>query len=126
MKVAENDGSCIKNLQCTYCGKKFNADSLQTTCASCGKVLYPRYDLEKAKESISKTNIQSRKVYNIWRLNEIMPVKDRVYRISLGEGWASIIKLNNLGKKYGLRNLFLKDEGKILQGVLKLGVYVLQ
>jgi len=119
MKVAENDGSCIKNLQCTYCGKKFNADSLQTTCASCGKVLYPRYDLEKAKESISKASIQSRKVYNIWRLNEIMPVKDRVYRISLGEGWAPIIKLNNLGKKYGLRNLFLKDEGKNPTGSFK-------
>ncbi|MHA2018904.1 MAG: hypothetical protein ACTSXY_11615, partial [Promethearchaeota archaeon] len=73
MKYRENEGSCILNLQCSYCGEKFDADSINTLCKSCGKVLYPKYDLEKAKESVSKSNIQSRKIFNIWRLNEIMP-----------------------------------------------------
>jgi len=63
-----------------------DADSLNTLCKSCGKVLYPRYNLEKAKESINKSNIQSRKIFNIWRLNEIMLVKNKVFRITLREG----------------------------------------
>ena len=83
----DNKNSFIVNLKCTNCGKEFNANEKNGLCTSCGKVLYPKYDLEKAKETLSKQDIQNRKVYNIWRLHEIMPVKEDKFRITLGEGW---------------------------------------
>ncbi len=115
----KNYDSCIKKLVCTHCGKEFFANEKHGLCGSCGKVLYPIYDLEKAKETLSKKEIQKRKVYNIWRLNEIMPVNEAKYRISLGEGWTPIIKLNNMGRVFGLKNLYLKDEGQNPTGTFK-------
>jgi threonine synthase len=115
----ENKNSCIVNLKCTNCGKEFNANEKNGLCTSCGKVLYPKYDLEKAKETLSKQNIQNRKVYNIWRLHEIMPVKDNKYRITLGEGWTPNVKLNNFGKSLKLNQIYIKDEGQNPTGTFK-------
>jgi threonine synthase len=114
-----NNGSYITKLECTNCGETFSADKLQTLCIKCGKVLYPRYDLEQAKETLSPASIQARKVYNIWRLNEIMPVKDPKFRVTLGEGWTPLTSLKNLGRVYGLQNLWLKDEGQNPTGTFK-------
>jgi threonine synthase len=114
-----SNGSCITDLVCTNCGKKFDANELNGLCDACGKVLYPKYDLEKAKEFLSKQEIQKRKVYNIWRLNEIMPVNDAKYRITLGEGWTPVVHLGNFGNNLGLKNVFLKDEGQNPTGTFK-------
>ena len=111
--------SLIAKLECTNCGKQFSADEKNGLCTSCGKVLYTRYDLEKAKETLSKQEIQNRKVYNIWRLHEIMPVKEDKFRITLGEGWTPIVQLNNWGIKLNLTNAYLKDEGQNPTGTFK-------
>ncbi|NVM16681.1 MAG: threonine synthase [Candidatus Lokiarchaeota archaeon] len=115
----ENNASYVTNLICTNCGEEFDANEINGLCTSCGKVLYPQYDLEKAKETLSKQKIQNRKVYNIWRLHEIMPVKKNRFRITLGEGWTPIVKLNNFGEKLKLDRIFLKDEGQNPTGTFK-------
>ena len=115
----DRKSSCIENLICTNCGKEFDADEINGLCTSCGKVLYPKYDLEKAKESLSKQNIQDRKVYNIWRLHEIMPVKEGKFRVTLGEGWTPNVKLNNFGNDLKLKQVYIKDEGQNPTGTFK-------
>ena len=111
--------SYITHLECTYCGKEHSADELNTVCSECGKVLYPRYDLEKAKETLTKDHVRSKSRYDIWRWYEIMPVKEEKYRITLGEGWTPTIRLSNLGAQMGLENLFIKDEGQNPTGTFK-------
>ncbi|MHA1110940.1 MAG: threonine synthase [Promethearchaeota archaeon] len=106
------NSSYFTHLECTYCGEIHSAEELNTVCTKCGKVLYPRYDLEKAKETLTKSSIQSRNRFNIWRLHEIMPVKEEKFRITLGEGWTPTIHLANLGCQLGLENLYIKDEGQ--------------
>ncbi|NHJ04682.1 MAG: threonine synthase [Candidatus Heimdallarchaeota archaeon] len=118
IKIPEPENFLL-NLKCSYCGKTYDANKIHTVCESCGKVLFPQYDLEKAKESLDKIAIEKRKRYNIWRLFEIMPVNDEKYRISLGEGWTPIIKTKNYGHKIGLKNLFIKDEGQNPTGTFK-------
>ena len=114
-----NKAAYIVNLICTNCGKQFSADEKNGLCTSCGKVLYPKYDLESAKETLSKPYIEQRKTFNIWRLHEIMPVKTDKFRITLGEGWTPIVKLDNLGKKLSLEEIYLKDEGQNPTGTFK-------
>ncbi|MBN2157022.1 MAG: threonine synthase [Candidatus Lokiarchaeota archaeon] len=111
--------SLITHLECSFCGKVHDADELNTVCKKCGKVLYPRYDLEKGKECITPNSLRLRKTYNLWRFHEIMPVKQEKYRISLGEGWTPLIHLKNLGEKMGLKELYLKDEGQNPTGTFK-------
>jgi threonine synthase len=111
--------SRITHLECTYCGKEHSAEELHTVCTECGKVLYPRYDLEKAKETLTKSTIKKRNRFNIWRLHEIMPIKKEKFRITLGEGWTPVIQLKNLGSQIGLKNLYIKDEGQNPTGTFK-------
>jgi threonine synthase len=113
------DNSLMNKIVCTNCGKEYKIDQLNNTCESCGKVLFPKYDLEKAKEYLSKEQIQQKKVYNIWRFHEIMPVNDPKFRISLGEGWTPIVNLDIFGKSLGLKNVYLKDEGQNPTGTFK-------
>jgi len=113
------NSSFLEKLTCTNCEKEFNADEVNNTCSACGKVLYSRYDLERAKDILTKSNIQSRNVYNIWRLHEIMPVKQSKFRITLGEGWTPLVNLNNFGASLNLKRVFLKDEGQNPTGTFK-------
>lgn len=109
--ISETTDSLIERLECTHCGKQFSVDDINTTCSSCDKVLFAQYNLEKAKEYLTKETIQKRKRYNIWRWHEIMPVKNEEHRVSLGEGWTPIIRVENFSEKVDLENVFIKDEG---------------
>lgn len=111
--------SFITSLECSNCGKKFDATRLQTVCDACGKVLYPRYDLEQAKEFLTPKHIQAKKNYSIWRWNEIMPILDTQFHLTLGEGWTPEIQLKNLGNDFGLSDLWIKDEGQNPTGTFK-------
>ncbi|MFX0013964.1 MAG: threonine synthase [Promethearchaeota archaeon] len=115
----ENNECYILKLKCTSCKKEFDCSEKHTVCESCGKVLFSIYDLEKAKEHLTKERIHNRRSYNIWRLHEIMPVINHKFRLTLGEGWTPLVHLKNSGEKYGLKNLFLKDEGQNPTGTFK-------
>jgi threonine synthase len=103
--------STLTHLICTSCGKKHNADELQTLCV-CGKVLFAKYDIEEAKETLSKD--LSGRIGNIWRFHEIMPCESK-FRFTLGEGNTPIIKLND-SQGY---NVLLKNEGFNPTGTFK-------
>ena len=104
-------------LRCTACGKEFEAEMKPRTC-ECGKVLFALYDLERAKETLTKESMPARS-FDLWRMHEIMPVKDPRYRITLGEGWTPLIDLPRLGKLLDYDALLLKDEGQNPTGTFK-------
>lgn len=104
--------STLNELECTYCSAKYSTETLHTTCKECGKVLFAKYDLEKAKETLNKDSMKHlSRPYNIWRMNEIMPVKNKKYQLTLGEGWTPLLHLPHIGDTYDLPHLFIKDEG---------------
>ncbi|MFW9852673.1 MAG: threonine synthase [Candidatus Thorarchaeota archaeon] len=109
--------SFLRNLVCTKCLKQYDPDELHRLC-TCGKVLFAEYDIENAKEEISKTSFEKRK-HNIWRIAEMMPVREEKNRFSLGEGFTPLLRLNNLGRVLELKNLFLKNEGENPTGSFK-------
>ena len=46
----------------------------------------------------------------MWRFKELLPVYDSHHIVTLGEGGKPSLKLNQLGPKLGLNNLYIKDE----------------
>ena len=94
--------SLLSFLECTYCKSKYDHSEIHTLC-DCGKVLYSRYDLEKAKETVTKASFGSRK-RNIFRIGELMPVGEK-HQITLGEGMTPMLSPRSM------KNLFVKDEG---------------
>ena len=102
--------SFLTNLECTYCGIELSADEPHRTCPDCGKVLYPRYDLQSASAALKREDLKERPP-NMWRYFEVMPVLDEANVVTLGEGFTPIFKTNRLATDTGCSSLFIKDEG---------------
>ena len=104
--------SYLTNLECTYCDATYSADEPNRLCAKaeCGKVLYPRYDLEGAASALDRDALKDRPA-NMWRYFEVMPVRDPANVVTLGEGFTPIFKAERFGPEMGCSNLHIKDEG---------------
>ncbi|MCK4246747.1 pyridoxal-phosphate dependent enzyme, partial [Candidatus Bipolaricaulota bacterium] len=102
--------STLTHLDCSYCGKEYDADVLQTLCPECGKPLFACYDLEGTKKKWPRESLKDRET-TLWRYREILPVKDKANAVTLGEGYTPLFPAKRLGKELGMSNLFIKDEG---------------
>ncbi len=110
--------SYLKHLECTYCGQITSASQPQNVCSACGKVLYPRYDLEGVKRDLRKEDLLARPA-NMWRYYELMPILDPQNVVSLGEGMTPLISAERLGKSLKCSNLMIKEEGLNPTGTFK-------
>ena len=102
--------SYLTHLECTYCGIELSADEPHRTCPDCGKVLYPRYDLQSASAALKREDLKDRPP-NMWRYFEVMPVLDEANVVTLGEGFTPIFKTDRLATDTGCSSLYIKDEG---------------
>jgi len=109
--------STINKLYCPKCGNIYSVDEVHQLC-ECGSPLLVEYDLEKAKETLTKENLKNRSK-SLWRYEELLPVKDTENIVSLGEGFTPLIPLPNVGRKNDIPNLLMKDEGIIPTGTFK-------
>ena len=98
----------VTHLYCSACAEKYEPHKLYNLC-QCGKPLMVEYDLEKAATTLTKESLNSR-VATLWRYEEVLPVANKTNRLTLGEGFTPLQKAETLGTKYGLKNLFIKDE----------------
>ncbi|MGI8543577.1 MAG: threonine synthase [Aridibacter sp.] len=99
----------VTHLYCSACGREYRANELHNLCIDCGKPLLVAYDLKKAAETLTKESLKKR-VSTLWRYEEVLPVEKIENRMTLGEGWTPLHHAKNLGKKYDLPNLLIKDE----------------
>ncbi len=98
------------DLVCTRCGKTHEKQRLWNLSACCGAPLFARYDLAGAARSLNRTGLPGR-VPTMWRYEEVLPVERAVCRVSLGEGFTPLLEVGLLGKRVGVPNLYVKDEG---------------
>ncbi len=110
--------STLTYLECPECGKHLDAKRLQTYCLDCQSPLMARYDLERARRSMSPADLAGRP-RGLWRWAEILPVHDANARLSLGEGDTPLIPAKRLGRMIGLDKLFIKDESSNPTGSFK-------
>ncbi len=101
--------SFLDHLECTGCGRTFNADQIHTVCEECNKVLFARYNLPAARNSMKRD--LSGRAKTMWRYRELLPVRTESNIVSLGEGMTPLLRAERLGKVYGFHRLFIKDEG---------------
>ena len=102
--------SYLTHLECTRCGRIYNAGELRTLCPEDGGVLYARYDLERAGRELSREEV-ARRASGMWQIPELMPVRDPANIVSLGEGGTPLLPTPRLGARLGFTRLFVKEEG---------------
>ncbi len=101
----------VTHLECALCGLRHEAQRLHNLCRECGKPLLVRYDLDAAKQSLTKESLTGRRA-DLWRYREVLPVADDANIVTFGEGWTPLLKADRLGESLGLPELFIKDEGQ--------------
>ncbi|MDK1029763.1 MAG: threonine synthase [Anaerolineae bacterium] len=104
-----NTSSYLQGLDCSGCTKQYSHEQIHTYCPECQSTLLVRYDLKSISNRVDRAEIKMRS-NGMWRWKEVLPVKDPVNFVYLGEGDTPLLRLHNLGKDLGLTNLYVKDE----------------
>jgi len=99
----------VTHLECAACAASYPPGRLYNLCASCGKPLLVRYDLERAASTLTRESLAVRRG-GMWRYREVMPVQDDAGIITLGEGGTPLLHAARLGKSLGMPRLHIKDE----------------
>ncbi|MFY4774986.1 threonine synthase [Metabacillus sp. RGM 3146] len=109
--------SYLLHLQCPKCQKTYSAETEQHLC-KCGSPLLAKYDLELLKSELERDELKNRPE-NLWRYHELLPVKEKSNVVSMGEGYSPLLKTPSLGRKIGVDELYIKDEGLVPTGSFK-------
>lgn len=107
---AHQTGSAFTHLECSRTGEQYDADTPQNLSRA-GAPLLARYDLDKVRTVLTPEILRNDSTPNLWRYVPLLPVRDRRFIGCLGEGWTPLLKTDILGKRLGLPNLYVKDEG---------------
>jgi threonine synthase len=99
----------LTHLECSLCGRKFEAGKIQGAC-ECGGPLLARYDLENARRGWSREWLGNAQT-SMWRYTPLLPVTDLGSVISLGEGLTPLGRARRLGEALRAENLWIKDDG---------------
>ena len=100
----------VTHLECANCHKIYEANKLHNLCVECAKPLLVRYDLEKAKQTLTKESLKTR-AENLWRYAEVLPVENPENIVSFGEGYTPVFKVERLAATLPIKlKLFIKDE----------------
>jgi threonine synthase len=110
-------GSTLHALECPKCGASTGADEIRQLCA-CGSPLLARYDLERAARTVSRDDVE-RRPPGIWRLRELLPLRDDAFAVTLGETTTPVLPLVGVGRAVGIARLHFKDEGMLPTGSFK-------
>ena len=110
--------STLTHLECPECGHKFNADQVQGFCEDCRSPLLARYDLGSVAASLTPQQMAERP-RGLWRWAEILPVRKKNFRLTLGEGDTPCLPVPRLARTLGLPSLFIKDESPNPTGSFK-------
>jgi threonine synthase len=105
--------SALAYLECSACGTRYDADTVQQLCDD-GKPLLARYDLRAAAAGLTREALRGREA-SLWRYGELLPIRDLAGRVSLGESITPILPLRRSSARYGVE-LLLKDEALLPTG----------
>ncbi len=102
----------VTGARCTACGKVIPAEPDITTCPHCGGILDIEYDYDLIRESAEKNPFSARQDRSMWRYMEFLPVEGKGSRPLLRAGGSPLYRAEALGRKIGLPNLWIKDDGQ--------------
>ena len=106
----------VTHLESTADGSKLPPHTLQSVHN--GLPLLVRYDLEAVGKNFHKAALAER-APDLWRYQELLPLRDQAMRVSLGEGMTPLLACPRLGARIGVPNLLIKDESQLPTGSFK-------
>jgi threonine synthase len=97
----------IYQLRCRECGKSWG-NAPRSFCEDCFSPLEISFDYAALKFVVSKADI-ARRDFNMWRYAEFLPLPEG-YLFPNSVGGTPLVASRHLAKKWGLRNLYFKND----------------
>ena len=107
----------VTHLECSLTGERYEGGQLHGLSRA-GKPLLVRYDLEKARATLTQQSLAARDP-TMWKWRELLPMPEGVEPVSLGEPETPILSLPRTAERAGAANLLVKDEGRLPTGSFK-------
>jgi threonine synthase len=107
----------VTHLECSLTGERYEAGRVHGM-SNAGKPLLVRYDLDKARETLTRDSLAGRE-RTMWKWRELLPLPDGVPPVSLGEPETPILPLSRTAERAGAASLLVKDEGRLPTGSFK-------
>ena len=117
MPRSPTDLSGAAFLECTGTGRRYPSERL-AGLSPAGKPLLVRYDLDALRDRFTPRAVAGREP-TLWRYAEVLPVRDRACRVTLGEGFTPLVESPRLARSLGVGRLWIKDEGRNPTGSFK-------
>jgi threonine synthase len=96
-------------IECLDCGYRAPYHPTSLECPRCGSQWREaRYDLEAISSTLPA--LAAKRPFNLWRCQELLPVRSVSPDLSLGEGGTPLLPGHNLGTMIGLPHVYIKDE----------------
>ncbi len=91
------------------CGWQEAYARMRSACPACGNdLLDMRYDYPAIRLTWQSEYAHRR--FDMWRYQELLPLRDTAYRVTMGEGGTPLYRAENVGMMLDLHHLFVKDE----------------
>jgi threonine synthase len=94
-------------LRCRECGKRF-PNAPRSFCEECFAPLEVSYDYEQLRARANRDALAGR-AFNMWRYSELLPLPTG-FTPSLAIGGTPLLKSLKLAAKWGVKNLYIKND----------------
>ena len=94
-------------LRCRECGQKYG-NAPQSFCEECFSPLEVSYDYEAVRQT-AKREALSHRAFNMWRYAELLPLPAG-FTPTHPIGGTPLVRSRKLGAKWGVKNLYLKND----------------
>jgi threonine synthase len=111
----------VKALKCLICGKEYGVNEFDYVCPDHGDegILDVIYDYDLIKQHLDKESLLHNKEYSIWRYKPLLPVNPDSVVPPLNVGWTPLYNAPRLSDELGLKEVWIKDDGRLPTASLK-------
>ncbi|MDD5305652.1 MAG: threonine synthase [Elusimicrobia bacterium] len=102
----------IEGLRCVECAAEFGLAETKYICPRCRGNLSVVYDYKALRKRISRKSLKADPERTLWRYLDILPLDGRAGVPPVHAGWTPLYHALKLGSAIGLKNLYLKDDGR--------------
>ena len=103
-------------LECSSCDARRGPEGLPTVCDRCGMPWLVRYP---ARVPTLVDRAELRRRHGMWRFRTFLPLMPGEEPVTLGEGDTPLLRLERTGRRLGVNDLWVKDEGANPTGSFK-------
>ncbi|MFQ6090615.1 MAG: threonine synthase, partial [Candidatus Bipolaricaulia bacterium] len=104
----------IAALRCISCSALYSPEEVEYTCPKCGPrrgTLEVLYDYEEIAKGFTRESLKDDENHTIWRYLPLLPIKGERYIQPLKIGWMPLYRFADLAQEYGVKELYIKDDG---------------